>query len=338
MRLIILFSLLLPMVFGQVGGSPYLKLGMDARGISMGRSITSLANGPSAVYWNPAGLYTSRKLEFGILTTNLIDSSPWNQDYQTIAVSVSWWRIGIGFGTLRYGVSQIPEYDYQMNYLGDFDDHELTGIISFAMDFPGLMTVGVSGIYSQQQYVGLTQWDKSLESGAGLNFGLQFYPLTTKKNIRLGMLINNRNSVGAIDSTSLFTHVGMEWKINHLFSQNFLNSMTLVIGFEQEHNFPLKLNGGAEISIANLPSSHLLGRIGFDDLVLEMRSLDTSLKTHESELSNQIRRLNLKYTFGIGLEQAIPGTKRVKVRMDYALVRETFRFIHFFTLGFIISK
>lgn len=333
MRIALLIVIFSNLVTGQIGGSSYLKLGMDARGISMGRSLTSLAEGPSAVYWNPAGVHTTKKFKIGLIATNLLDASSWSQNYQTLAVSMSWWRVGLGFGALHYGVSEIPEYDHQMNYLGDFTDQELTGIISFAFDFPGFMTIGISGIYSQQQYSGLTQWSNNSESGWGVNFGLRIIPLPNQKNIRVGMLINNRNPVGTVDSTGLFTHLGVEWRVIPLLDQDYLSSMTITLGMEQEHNYPLKLNSGIEVMLAKFSYSRLLGRIGIDDFILEMRPLDVSLKEHAPELSKQIRRLNRKFTIGIGIEQSMPRMRNLKLVIDYAVVKETFRVIHFFTIG-----
>ena len=335
MRVIPILFFVLDLVYGQIGGAPYLKLGMDARGIAMGRSMTSLSEGPAAVYWNPAGLHTSEKLQIGFSATNMVDKSSWDQDYQTLALSVSWWRIGIGIGALQYGVTKIPEYSEDMNYLGEFDDQEMTGIFSLAFDFPGLMTIGMSGIYSQQEYVGLTQGKQNLESGLGVNFGIQLHPIPRWKNLKLGMLVNDKNSMGGADSTGIYTQAGLEWKLTPLLNKNYLSYVILSLGIEQERNYPIKLNGGAEIMMAKFSSLKLLGRLGFDDFVIEMRPLDSSLEPQEPELKRQIRRLNKKLTFGIGIENDVWHTQKMKLKFDYAIVKETFRVIHFISLGLV---
>ncbi|MBM3287640.1 MAG: UPF0164 family protein, partial [Candidatus Eisenbacteria bacterium] len=45
---------------GTVGGQ-FLKLGVGARATAMGSAFVSVANDPSAVYWNPAGVARIQK-------------------------------------------------------------------------------------------------------------------------------------------------------------------------------------------------------------------------------------------------------------------------------------
>ena len=47
----------------------FLKIGMGARAEAMGGAFVSVANDPSAVYWNPAGVGSMQRKEMQISTT-----------------------------------------------------------------------------------------------------------------------------------------------------------------------------------------------------------------------------------------------------------------------------
>ncbi len=60
--LLLLLCSVLSAQFAKIGlnGMKFLDIGLDARAIGLGEAYASLAEGPSAVFWNPAGLSLSK--------------------------------------------------------------------------------------------------------------------------------------------------------------------------------------------------------------------------------------------------------------------------------------
>ncbi len=50
-------------VSGQNAGLAFLKIGVDARAMALGNAVTAAVTGPSAAYWNPAGLVEGSALK-----------------------------------------------------------------------------------------------------------------------------------------------------------------------------------------------------------------------------------------------------------------------------------
>lgn len=324
---------------GQVSSAAYLKLGMDARGIAVGRAYTALANGASAIYWNPAGILNPEVngRPFDVQITNLLNS-PWDVNYLTSAVAWRWKRFAIGLGYINYGVDQIPEYDELMNYYGDFRNVEQAGLFGLAFNFPGLFQVGITGFYLNQEFQNIHLTSGNLIEGWGINFGLIMRPFLQYKQFEIGILLNDNKMLIVNkdnkdrDSTSIIINVGFKWDIYQSTSQ-YLSSITLLADFEQEKDFPVKVKFGSEVLVAKFGSTELYVRSGIDDVILEMRPLADSLKTSYLALDDQITRLNRKFTFGVGLQyQLVAGTILIA---DYAWVKETFRSLHFLTLKIV---
>src|SRR5215471_4820039 len=54
---------------GQRAGTSsatFLRIGVGARAVGMGETFVAVANDPSAIYWNPAGLASLQRREFSI--------------------------------------------------------------------------------------------------------------------------------------------------------------------------------------------------------------------------------------------------------------------------------
>ena len=320
---------------GQVSSSAYLKLGMDARGIAVGRAYTALASGAAAIYWNPAGILMADPNEqpFDFNLTNMLNS-PWDVNYLTGSFAWRRTRVGLATGYIRYQVADIPEYNDAMDYLGNFQNVEQAGLIGFALDFPGLFSVGMTGYYLTQEYQYLT--GSTPIQGWGLNLGLKMYPLLQYKQLEMGILLHDNKTLKAPsnpdyqDTTSLIFNAGLKW-IAWQSDAPYFGSVTLLGDFEQEKNYPIKLKFGTEVLLADFKTTTLYLRGGIDDLILRIRPLDSHLTESTDALKDQITRLNRKFTLGIGLQHQL---YRTQIIVDYAWVKETFRELHFLTIKF----
>lgn len=335
-RIILLSCLLATSLIGtlkaQVSGAAYIKLGMDARGIAVGRAITAAAHGAAAVYWNPAGILNGKN-RFDLKMTGLMNKTPWDQEYSTISMSYKWRLLALGGGYINYGVYDIPEYDENMGYYGDFNNHEGAGLATLAIDFPGLVKFGITGFYLMQNYSSLVNANSlpTDRSGYGYNLGLLFNPILHYDRLVIGLLLNDNKLYSTNDASSLITDLGVRWSAWQS-KDRYFNNVDLLLDFEQERNYPIKLKLGTDIQAVNYRGYRVFLRMGLDDLILEMRPLADSLATHSPELENQIVVLNRKFMLGFGLQYKTFASANV-FSIDYAFVRERFRVLHFLSVG-----
>ncbi len=120
-------------------GFAFLKLGVGARPMGMGSAYVALANDPTAVYWNPAGLGGAEGSQVTVM------HNEWIQDFRQEFAAVS---SSIGSGTLGFGVSgfytsELEKRDDVGNLIGHFgfNDFAVTG--AYAHRFPHQATGGI---------------------------------------------------------------------------------------------------------------------------------------------------------------------------------------------------
>ena len=68
-------------------GAQFLKIGAGARALGMGEAMTACAEGPEAVYWNPAGLAATQSTEFAYTRSEL--PAAVHHDYTALALPAS---------------------------------------------------------------------------------------------------------------------------------------------------------------------------------------------------------------------------------------------------------
>lgn len=167
----------------QVGtsGAAFLKMGQSVRAASLGGSFVALADDPSAIFYNPAGLQLSGYSRFSFTQTNwLINSS-----YSTICYSRplglndSW---GFAISTVSFGGMQETTTTARAGTGRFFTPGSVLGVISWARNTPWAY-LGVNAKFMQQNI------DTYQESGLGFDLGI--LTRTPLENIRLGASLLN---------------------------------------------------------------------------------------------------------------------------------------------------
>ncbi len=121
-------------------GFAFLKLGVGARPMGMGSAYVALANDPTAVYWNPAGLGGAEGSQVTVM------HNEWIQDFRQEFAAVS---RSIGAGTLGFGISgfytsELESRDDVGNLTGHFGFNDLAITGAFAHRFAGQATGGIA--------------------------------------------------------------------------------------------------------------------------------------------------------------------------------------------------
>ncbi|MBN2103096.1 hypothetical protein JW835_03550 [bacterium] len=179
---------------GQPGA--FLRYGVGARAMGMGRAFVAIADDASAVYWNPSCMleaeraelssmysnlyYDSRYAYIGLILPRLLESAenPWLRWF--FGPDVSW---GVGWtGLSMVGFEQRTRYN---EYLGQFDMGENAWMLSWAKERVGqfgILRAGITYKIINQQFTGLNNHVMTVDGAGpdwsnGLDIGLTFRPI-----------------------------------------------------------------------------------------------------------------------------------------------------------------
>jgi hypothetical protein len=162
-------SLLPPAASAAPGeaGFAFLKLGIGARPMGMGSAYVALADDPTALYWNPAGLGAVQGAQVTVM------HNEWIQDFRQEFAGVT---RGFGVGTLGLGVSgfytsELEKRDDVGNLIGHFgfNDFAVTG--AFAHRFPHHATGGLAVKFIREMIDQETATAVALDLGAQVGLG-----------------------------------------------------------------------------------------------------------------------------------------------------------------------
>jgi len=112
---------------GQAGA--FLRRGLDGKALALGGAFSSISDGASSVYWNPAGLNDIQKFDINI--SNSFLSLDRSQMFGAMGYSLNR-RLSIGLGILKFGVNEIEGRDNNGNLTKNFNDQEIEFLASFA--------------------------------------------------------------------------------------------------------------------------------------------------------------------------------------------------------------
>ena len=116
-------------------GFAFLKLGVGARAMGMGSAYVAIANDPSAVYWNPAGLAAVTKTQVTAM------HNEWIQDFRQEFVAVG---AKAGPGSLGIGFSGF--------YADELERRDDTGVL---LGHFGFNDIAITGAYGMRVAKGL---------------------------------------------------------------------------------------------------------------------------------------------------------------------------------------
>jgi hypothetical protein len=134
---------------GQRAGTSagtFLKIGVGARPVGMGEAFVAVANDPSTIYWNPAGLAGLQRKE---VTASHVDW-PADVSYDFVAavlpVEKLGGSVGIQFASLRTDLQETDE-DHPYGTGRSFQYTDFVGGLSYARRFTDKLLIGLTGKY-----------------------------------------------------------------------------------------------------------------------------------------------------------------------------------------------
>jgi len=321
---IIYSMVLISMVFTQnnvaTTSAAFLEIGPGARSLGMGSAYVSVADDPSALYWNPAGIANLLRPEVQSFY------SPWlaeTQFYYNTAVL----PMGV-FGTLGLSFTAITMDEMLVRTVKDPEPSEYgqkfdAGNIAMGIAFAKKLTDRFSFGF-QTKFIQETIWQMS-SNGYAIDIGTLFI---TKKDLRIGMSISNYGGKLAMEGVNTLVDIDVDeniygnndridgslstaqWPLPLMFrfgvSREFhFGNNKLLIAADAIHpnNNPEYINLGLEFSFLNMAFL----RIGQSHTLYELKFQDSNSSVNigpEQGLS-----------FGAGLQYKIP--RGPLLRIDY---------------------
>ncbi len=119
----------------QVGttSAEFLRLGAGARSLGMGEAYTAVADGPDAIYWNPAGLALMRSAELTYTRSELPAGE--HHDFMAVGVPVSWLAGTVAVAVTRLSGDSQPLVTAANQTVGSFAPHSEAYSFGYGHDF-----------------------------------------------------------------------------------------------------------------------------------------------------------------------------------------------------------
>lgn len=177
-------------------GAQFLKVGVGARAMAMGGAYSSIADDPTAMYWNPAGLANVQQVATNFSWSNWFA----NYKHNFAAVSIPFSRsLVVGFNMVSFGTDRV-----EVSTLEDPNTGTYYSIndLSFAATVAGYLTqefsFGFTARYSRNAFADLSAGGVSFDFGTMYNTGIL-------NNMKLSFAIQNLGPQMEYSGKDLYT-------------------------------------------------------------------------------------------------------------------------------------
>lgn len=114
-------------------GAQFLQLGAGSRALGLGDAYGPIAEGPDAIYWNPAGLAALKRPEFSYTRTELL--SGLHHDFAAYALPISKLSGTLGVSFTHFSQNSLPILTNANINLGKFSPYSDAFALAYAHQF-----------------------------------------------------------------------------------------------------------------------------------------------------------------------------------------------------------
>jgi hypothetical protein len=215
----------------------FLKIGVGARPVSMGKAFCAVANDVNTIYWNPAGLAQIKGQEFLLVHNQWFEEI--NHDYIAFAQNITPNRT-FGGNVIYLRIDDLIGRDDVGNLTNNFDVYDLALGLAYGEKISKHILIGIhlKCIYQLNENV----------SGSGVALDLGWLYKTNIKNLDLGLCIQNIGTkikfIDTKEKLPLNIKLGIAYKIPNIF--------TIAVDGNIPNDGDICINTGIEIYILNL--------------------------------------------------------------------------------------
>ena len=159
---------------GQGGTtSTFSDFGFGARAMGFGNAFTAIADDPTAVHWNPAGLDYIYQQSLSAFHASLYEGTLYSfLGYAYPTLDLGTFAIGIA----RLGVGDILETDINNTAYDSFSFETYRGYFSYGLRLPWDLAAGASLKIERSAFSNTTQYTDAIAVGVGLDLGFLYRP------------------------------------------------------------------------------------------------------------------------------------------------------------------
>jgi len=196
---------------GSTAGA-MLEIGVGARAEAMGGAFVAIAEDPSALYWNPAGITKIKKLSLQITKTNWFVDTYFNVVDLVIPVRSSRSTLGLHLAALDYGENPVRTV-FRPEGTGEYySAMDLCVGLYWAYFITPNVSVGLGAKYFSQRI-----WH---ESGSTIVSDVSILFNTPIKGLRLAGTINNLGPEFKLDGRDLTRSMDVDGRTDDYFNIN----------------------------------------------------------------------------------------------------------------------
>lgn len=289
--------------------APFLSISQGARASAMGSAFVAIADDPSAIFWNPAGLTKVQGIGLVFERTNWIADI----NYNFVAASYNlgdYGAIGVSFISSEMDEMKVTTIEKPDGTGETFKTTDMAISVAYAVNLTENFSIGFNPKFIQQSI-----WRMSASAFA-IDMGVQY--VTPFDGIILAMSISNFGTKMKLDGNSALVLYDPD--------ENSTGNNDMIPAYLQTEEWELPLNFRVGLAYEpiksdvhkllvavdaahpsdNYESVNVGGEYTFNDMFF-IRGGYKSLFLADSEES---------YTFGFGLKQLLLGN--VAVRIDYS--------------------
>lgn len=289
--------------------APFLNISQGARATAMGSAFVAIADDPSAIFWNPAGL--ARLNQNGIV----FDHTEWIADlkynFGAAALNLgSFGTIGVSFITSDYGEMNVTTIEEPQGTGETFSVNDVAFSVAWAINLTESFSIGFNPKVVYQSI-----WDMS-DFAFAVDMGVLYN--TPFKGITLGMAITNFGSkMNLTGNTGVVLHDPNEQTTGNngrIPAELQTDSWDLPLGFKVGVSYEAFKNEDHQLMFAvdashpnnDYESLNIGGEYVFNG-IFAVRGGYKSLLLQDSEES---------FTLGAGFRQNIVGN--ININFDYS--------------------
>ena len=178
--------------------APFLGIGAGPRALSMGGAFTAVANDPTALYWNPAGISRTGRTEALLEHTNYLLGTSYNFFGAVVALDEDN-AIGVSVTNLAYGSSEVTTVNQPDGTGETWNANDWAIGLSYSRNLTDRFSIAGTAKMIMQQI-----WRESA-TGYALDAGLLY--ITPFNDMKIGMEISNFGTDMQLSGSDLFiTH------------------------------------------------------------------------------------------------------------------------------------
>ena len=305
---------------GSGGTESNLSRGFGARAMGMGGAFTALADDPTAVFWNPAGLEFIRQQNATFFHMSLIEGA----SYDFLGYVYPTYNLGtFGLGIGRIGVSDIQWKDNSGFGESTFSNQEYHIYLSYARRLPYNLTAGATIRFVRRGWSGIEGVGDLVDTGLGADIGVMYKPewfgSMWYQDWSFGLKLHNffspRLNEGLEDDIFPLTiRLGFFKKIRFVGGESF----DVLFDFDYSEKRDMRLHMGTSYKYRDLGEL----RLGFQGdgltfgagVAYNIFQLDYAFGTHEySEVFGTTHRISFSVNFGLTRNEMFEVAERERI-------------------------